>query len=47
MGIEEEFSPKRGMGTGMENILNGGAKGGKVSSNQSPYICVGIPLCLV
>jgi hypothetical protein len=24
IGIEEEYSPKRGMGTGMENILDGG-----------------------
>jgi hypothetical protein len=32
MRIEEEFFPKRGMGMGMENILDGGAKSGKVSS---------------
>ncbi|MCI49382.1 hypothetical protein A2U01_0070626, partial [Trifolium medium] len=34
MWMEEECSPKRGMGT--ENILDGGAKGGKVSFAQSP-----------
>ncbi|MCI60651.1 hypothetical protein A2U01_0081907, partial [Trifolium medium] len=26
MGTEEEYSPKRGMGTGMESILDGGAR---------------------
>jgi hypothetical protein len=35
MGMEEEFSPKRGMWTGMENILDGGARSVKVSSGQS------------
>ncbi|MCI43379.1 hypothetical protein A2U01_0064616, partial [Trifolium medium] len=25
MRMEEEYSPTRGMGTGMENILDGGA----------------------
>jgi hypothetical protein len=34
--MKEKFSPKRGMKTGMENILDGGAMGGKVSSGQSP-----------
>jgi hypothetical protein len=33
--MEEEFSPKWGMGTGMENILYGGARYGKVSSGES------------
>jgi hypothetical protein len=32
MGMEKEFSPKRGIGTGMENILDGGAMSDKVSS---------------
>jgi hypothetical protein len=36
MGMEVEYSPKRGMGTGMGNILDGGAKSGKVSPSQSP-----------
>jgi hypothetical protein len=35
MGMEEEFSPKRGMGTEIENILDGGARSVKVSSGQS------------
>jgi hypothetical protein len=34
--MEEECSSKRGMRTRMENILNGGAKSDKVSSDQSP-----------
>ncbi|MCI89243.1 hypothetical protein A2U01_0110531, partial [Trifolium medium] len=34
-GMEEEYSPKRGMRTEMENILDGGARSGKVSSVQS------------
>jgi hypothetical protein len=33
--MEEDFSLKRGIETGMENILNGKAKCGKVSSGQS------------
>ncbi|MCI61225.1 hypothetical protein A2U01_0082482 [Trifolium medium] len=36
MGMEEEYSPKRGMKTEMRNILDGGAMSGKVSSAQSP-----------
>ncbi|MCI33341.1 hypothetical protein A2U01_0054558 [Trifolium medium] len=36
MGMEEEYSLKRGMRTGMGNILDGGARDGKVSSAQSP-----------
>ncbi|MCI60379.1 hypothetical protein A2U01_0081635, partial [Trifolium medium] len=36
MGMEEEYSPKRGMWTGKGNILDGGARSGKVSSVQSP-----------
>ncbi|MCI49524.1 hypothetical protein A2U01_0070768, partial [Trifolium medium] len=36
MGMEEEYSPKRGMGTGMVNILDCGAMSGKVPSVQSP-----------
>jgi hypothetical protein len=31
MGMKEEFSPKRGMGTGMRNILDNGVRGVKVS----------------
>jgi hypothetical protein len=34
--MEEEYSPKRKMRTGMENILDGGARSGKVSFGQSP-----------
>jgi hypothetical protein len=33
--MEEEFSPKWEIGTGMMNILNGGTMNGKVSSGQS------------
>jgi hypothetical protein len=36
MMMEEKFSPERGMETGMRNILDGGAKDGKISSGQSP-----------
>jgi hypothetical protein len=36
MEMKEEFSPKREIKTGMENILNGRVRGGKVSSGQSP-----------
>ncbi|MCI45955.1 hypothetical protein A2U01_0067195, partial [Trifolium medium] len=36
MEMEEEYSPKREMGTRMDNILDGGARSGKVSSAQSP-----------
>ncbi|PNX55537.1 hypothetical protein L195_g049166, partial [Trifolium pratense] len=36
MGMKEEYSPQRKMGTGMRNILDGGARSGKVSSAQSP-----------
>jgi chloramphenicol 3-O-phosphotransferase len=36
MRMDEECSPKRGMETGMDNILNGRAKSGKISSSQSP-----------
>jgi hypothetical protein len=32
--MKEEISPKRGMGMG--NILDGGARGGKVFSGRSP-----------
>ncbi|MCI37380.1 hypothetical protein A2U01_0058604, partial [Trifolium medium] len=35
MGMKEEYSPKRGMRTGMENILDGGVRSGKVPSAQS------------
>jgi hypothetical protein len=35
MRMEEEFSPKRGMRTGMENILDGEARGSKIFSGQS------------
>ncbi|MCI60652.1 hypothetical protein A2U01_0081908, partial [Trifolium medium] len=35
MKMEEEYFPKRGMRTGMRNILYGGARSGKVSSAQS------------
>jgi hypothetical protein len=35
MRMEEEYSLKRRMETGMGNILNGGAKSGKVFSSQS------------
>jgi hypothetical protein len=35
MRMEEEYSPKRGMGTEMGNIFDGGTKSGKVSSGQS------------
>jgi hypothetical protein len=31
MGMKEEFSPKRRMGTGMRNILDNGVRGVKVS----------------
>jgi hypothetical protein len=34
--MEEEFSPEREMGTEMGNILDGGVRGGKVYSGQSP-----------
>jgi hypothetical protein len=34
--MKEEFFPKRGMGTGMGNTLDGWARCGKVSSDQSP-----------
>ncbi|MCI76638.1 hypothetical protein A2U01_0097908 [Trifolium medium] len=36
MEMEEEYSPKRRMRTGMVNILDGGARSGKVPSVQSP-----------
>jgi hypothetical protein len=36
MGMDEEYSPKRGMRTGMRNILDDGARSGKVSSGHSP-----------
>ncbi|MCI89782.1 hypothetical protein A2U01_0111071 [Trifolium medium] len=36
MGMEEEYSSKRGIGMGMENILNGGARSDKVFSAQFP-----------
>jgi hypothetical protein len=36
MRMNEEYSLKRGIGTGMENILDGGARCDKVSSDQSP-----------
>jgi hypothetical protein len=36
MRMEKEFSPKRGMGTGMGNILDDRARGGKISSGQFP-----------
>ncbi|MCI44665.1 hypothetical protein A2U01_0065904, partial [Trifolium medium] len=36
MWMKEEYSPKEGIGTGMGNILNGGASSGKLASAQSP-----------
>ncbi|MCI63974.1 hypothetical protein A2U01_0085231, partial [Trifolium medium] len=36
IGMEEEYSPKREMRTGMRNILDGGARSGKISSVHSP-----------
>ncbi|MCI04660.1 hypothetical protein A2U01_0025707, partial [Trifolium medium] len=36
MGMEEEHFTKRGMGTGVGNILDGGARSGKVPSARSP-----------
>jgi hypothetical protein len=41
--MEEEYSPKRGMETGIENILNGGARNGIVPP-VNPYP-VDIPVC--
>ncbi|MCI58493.1 hypothetical protein A2U01_0079748, partial [Trifolium medium] len=35
MEIEEEYSPKRGMRTEMENILDDGTRSSKVTSGQS------------
>jgi hypothetical protein len=35
MGMKEEYSPKWGMETEIENILDGGARSVKVSSGQS------------
>ncbi|MCI36471.1 hypothetical protein A2U01_0057694, partial [Trifolium medium] len=35
MGMEEVYSLKQGMGMRMGNILDGGARSGKVSSAQS------------
>ncbi|MCI73690.1 hypothetical protein A2U01_0094954 [Trifolium medium] len=36
MVMKEEYSQKWGMGMGMKNILDGGARSGKVPSAQSP-----------
>ncbi|MCI86969.1 hypothetical protein A2U01_0108250, partial [Trifolium medium] len=36
MEMEEDYSPKRGMKTEMENILDGETKSSKVTSGQSP-----------
>jgi hypothetical protein len=36
MRMEEGFSVKRRMKTEIEDILDGGVKGGKIPSDQSP-----------